>query len=286
MTQLRTAIAPLALCAALGLSGCTTWLTGSPELRRTGSSSSLVEYLYPDGEIPPPAPDVLPALELPLRVGIGFVPERGLSPLKPADKHALLEDVADAFRARPYVSSIEAIPDQYLAGTSGVTGLRQLASLLGVDVVALVSYDQLTLTGERESALLYWTIVGTAVVKGNTSEVQTMIDTAVFDPTTATLLFRAPGSHSQQRNATLFKAAHENAALRSESLAAANTEMIANLDAELGRFEQRVKDGEAARVEWRSGYGGGGAAGPALLLGLCLTLLAAQRERRANAQSA
>ena len=58
---------------ALLLSGCSTlwdWSGG----HRNGTSSSLVDYLYPDGEVPPDVQDTIPYLELPLRVGIAFVP--------------------------------------------------------------------------------------------------------------------------------------------------------------------------------------------------------------------
>ncbi|MEL7451370.1 MAG: rhombotarget lipoprotein [Pseudomonadota bacterium] len=272
-TSPRTALFPLAVLTVLVLAGCSTPWLGDRELLRSGSSSSLVDYLYPDGEIPPFFSDDLPYLELPLRVGIAFVPDRDNSGISAAEKERLLEQVAEAFRDRPYVRSIETISDHYLRSAPGFSGLRQLAALHDVDVVALVSYDQLTLSGDRDSAIFYWTIVGTAVVKGNTTEVQTMIDTAVFDPMTATLLFRAPGVHSQQRNSTLLDAPQTKRELRTESFAAANSDMVANLDAELVRFEERVKDGEEAYVAWKSVPGGGGSSGAVLLGALGLLLL-------------
>ena len=69
--------------------------------------------------------------------------------------------------------------------------------------MALVSYDQVANTSEKTSSLLYWTIVGAYVVKGNKNDVQTFVDTAVFDMATRKLLFRAPGvsDDPEQRDA-------------------------------------------------------------------------------------
>ncbi|MEO1245359.1 MAG: rhombotarget lipoprotein [Pseudomonadota bacterium] len=258
----------LTLLATLSLpflAGC-SFLLGSEERVRSGESSSLVDYLYPDGQIPPPAPEELPRLDLPLRVGIAFVPSAGRSDLSEAQKAALMQQVAEAFRDRPYVSSIETISEHYLRSAKGVLGMQQVAGLHGIDVMALVSYDQISFSSERDSALLYWTIVGTAFVKGNSNEVQTLIDTAVFDVSTARLLFRAPGIHSQQRNSTFFDNARELRELRSVGFAVANEDMIVNLEHELGEFEEQAKAGETATVAWRDGSGGGGSSGAIFLL--------------------
>ncbi len=268
--------------------GCSTFL-GSGNTTRTGQSSSLVDYLYPNGEIPAEPDATLPVLDLPLRVGIAFVPSRGpsgypgRSGFSASEKELLLERVAEAFRDREYVSSIETIPEQYLKSARGVVGMQQVAAMHGIDVMALVSYDQLTFASERDSALLYWTVVGTALIKGNSNEVHTLIDTAVFDVESGKLLFRAPGVHSDQRNSTLFDRARDQRELQSESIAAANADMITNLDAELGSFEDRVRQGEeVAAVNWTNG--GGGSTGIIFLLfllaiGLCALSRKSPHER-------
>jgi rhombotail lipoprotein len=271
----------IALLALPILSGCMSLLQGNQEIMRSGTSSSLVDYLYPDGEIPPAVSETLPHLELPLRVGIAFVPSSRDHLLSGAQKAELLNEVASTFRERQYVSSIEAIPDQYLASSRGIIGMQQVAALYDIDVMALVSYDQVAFTGERDAALLYWTIVGTALVKGNTNEVRTMIDTAVFDVPTARLLFRAPGTDQEQRNATFIDAQREMRHLQTESFAGANRDMIVNLDAELGRFEERVKQGEVAQVSWSGGSGGGGSTGLSMLA-ILLAGLAWRRLRPAS----
>ena len=75
-------IIKILLPVPLLLAGCTSlWQatmgglseTSSGAMRR-GVSSSLVEYLYPSGEEPPPFNDSVPQLNIPLRVGLAFVP--------------------------------------------------------------------------------------------------------------------------------------------------------------------------------------------------------------------
>ncbi len=271
------------LIAALMLalsSGCSSiWLGAGYEKTREGASSSLVDYLYPDGEIPPAVDGNLPYLSLPVRVGIAFIPSRNREDITAAEKQELMEQVADAFRDRDYVQSIEAIPETYMRSARGVQGMQQVAALYGVDIMALVSYDQISFSGERDSALLYWTIVGALVVKGNTNEVQTMIDTAVFDVATTKLLFRAPGTHNQQRNVTLMEKSRDLRKLRSAGFVAANDDMILNLDKELEGFRAAIESGERAQVEWRAGSGGGAMTLPMLSL-LILLVLARNARRR------
>ncbi len=261
------------------LTGCTSlWMGAGYETRREGASSSLVDYLYPDGQVPP-ADWQMPYLSLPVRVGIAFVPTPGEQDLTANEKQDLLLRVSQNFVDRDFVQSIATIPDHYMRSTSGVTGMRQVASLYGVDVMALVSYDQVSFSSERDSALLYWTIVGALVVKGNSNEVQTMIDTAVFDVATGNLLFRAPGLHRDQANATLMDNETSLRQLRSAGFVSATDHMIVNLDGELNTFREAVQAGQAARVEWRQGSGGmGGASWP--FVALLFLVLLARRFRR------
>jgi rhombotail lipoprotein len=261
----------IASCASL-------WHGGGYEKTRQGASSSLVDYLYPEGEVPPPVDENLPILQPPLRVGIAFVPSQNPTDLSAAEKEQLLEHVADAFRDRDYVKSIDVIPDTYMRSSRGIHGMQQVAALYGEDVMALVSYDQLSFSGEKGSALLYWTIIGAVTVKGNTNEVQTMIDTAVFDVPTAKLLFRAPGMHTGQGTSTFVSSERDLRELRSAGFVAAADDMIGNLDAELEKFREATKGGERAQVQWKQGSGGGGG-GFALPLLLLLSVAGTGRRR-------
>ena len=108
-------------------------------------------------------------LSIPLKVGIAFVPEqsssaRGVSlwtgarrgaTLAETTKAQLLERVAEHFRNIKFVSDIEVIPSAYLTPRGGFTNLDQIRTMYGVDVIALVSYDQVQFTDEGMLSLTY-----------------------------------------------------------------------------------------------------------------------------------
>lgn len=241
------------------LSACSSLWNFSGETR-TGVSSSLVDYLYPDGQVPPDVEDSIPHLELPLGVGIAFVPSPAYaSPISEASKIELLEEVKAKFVDRDFIGRIEVIPDTYLRSSKGVAGMQQVARLYGVDIMALVSYDQVAVSEDNPSSFLYWTIVGSYVIKATSNEVQTFVDTAVFDVGSGRMLIRAPGVDRMSQRSTLIEAGEAVRKTREASFAAAMEQMTVNLDAELGRFTERVKqDPQVAQVEWKPGSGGGG----------------------------
>src|SRR5688572_6115741 len=79
MTIRNSALPRLAsmLLLAMSLSGCTALdrLTCTPNCgAQTRASSSLVDFLYPEGASPPAA-NSIPELRVPLRVGLAFLPE-------------------------------------------------------------------------------------------------------------------------------------------------------------------------------------------------------------------
>jgi len=239
------------------LAGCSAmWGWGDT---RTGVSSSLVDYLYPDGEVPPDLQDRIPHLKLPLRVGIAFVPAQSATgTISEATKMQLLDEVKASFADREYISHIEVIPETYLRSSKGISGMQQVARLYGADVMALVSYDQVAVSEDKPSGFLYWTIVGAYVVKGTSNEVQTFVDTAVFDVGTSKLLFRAPGSDTLSDRSTLAGSPEALRKGRDASFGKAMQVMTANLETELGNFEQRIQeDPGVASTEWKPGYGGG-----------------------------
>lgn len=268
----------LTILVVLLIAGCSSlWNLGES---RSGVSSSLVDYLYPAGEIPPDINASIPHLKLPLRVGIAFVPgQSGRSAISEATKMQLLENVKLAFKDREYIEHIEVIPDTYLRSSKGISGMQQVARLHGVDVMALVSYDQVAVSEDNPSSFLYWTIVGSYVIKATSNEVQTFVDTAVFDAATARLLFRAPGANQSTDRSTLIESDEVIRKTKDASFAEAMASMTENLAIELDKFKERIKENpEVAKTEWKPGHGGG-ATEFWFLLGL--TGLLACRARRA-----
>jgi rhombotail lipoprotein len=261
------------------LSSCTSfWQLGSEGTTRSGVSSSLVDYLYPEGEEPPAQPTAIPNLNLPLRVGIAFVPPQyGTSTgISAALKANLLNKVKAEFVERAYIDHIEIIPDNYLRSSQGFTGLQQVARLYGVDVMALVSYDQVAMSEDNKASILYWTIVGAYLIEGTENEVQTFVDTAVFDVTSKKLLFRAPGTDRQESKSTAIESIEAVRTGREGGFTAAMEDMTGNLVVALDDFEARLEeDPELAQVNWDEDAGGGGSAVYLALLLLAATLLPA-----------
>ena len=158
---------------SLSLSGCEAWSAARcyPNCRSEArASSSLVSFLYPSGD-EPPAENAIPQLKLPVRVGLAFLPTKagpaavGLEALR---REALLERIRQRFADRKFVKDIVIVPDYYLASSRGFEGLQGVQRLYNVDVMALVSFDQVSYSDDNKWSLGYLTIVGAYVLKGVT----------------------------------------------------------------------------------------------------------------------
>ena len=272
--------------AALLAGGC--FSTGGRGPRKTERSSSVVAYLYPDQSNPRP-PTSAPGRRLPPRVRIAFVPtgtgNRGYyadTGVSEQQKSLLLERVAAEFRGRDYIQSIEIVPSTYLRAGGGFDNLNQVRSLLGVDVIALVAYDQVQFTNTNFLSLSYWTIVGAYIFQGNKNDTQTLMEAAVYDIPSRHLLFRAPGASRVEAGAA---AVYVQQRLRADSAAGfdtATTELIANLKLQLEAFRERAKNSPGeVKFEHKPGYKGGGSFGAlsAGALGLLFLVRALVRRR-------
>jgi len=272
--------------AALLLSGCTALealMGGSQGSRQSHNSSSLVEFLYPDGRIPP-TENQIPELRVPLRVGLAFLPTQDGAGPTAAQRDELLERIRQRFADRKFVTEIVMIPDYYLRNSRGFEGLQGVQRLYSIDVMALVSYDQVQHRDDNDWSLGYLTIVGAYVLKGSHHDVATLVDLAVIDPVTQSLILRAGGTDSRNRNTTLVDQEREARESSAASFANATTQMIDNFDMALTKFEADVRAGKAnIRVAKRESggvrTGGGGGFGPSAL-GVLLILLAARRSHR------
>jgi rhombotail lipoprotein len=270
---------------SLGLGGCADLACFSSCQRHAQNSTSLVEFLYPNGA-PPPAQDAQPQLHLPLRVGLAFLPSNGEPRIGPdaAQKEALLQEIRKRFVSRKFIAEIVLIPDYYLQGKRGFEGLEGVQRLYGIDLMALVSYDQVAHEDDNRWSLGYMTIVGAYVLKGTRHDVSTLVDLAVVDPATHSLVLRAGGFDTRHGTVTLVD---ENRRLRgtaTEAFAAATQQMIDHFDGALTAFEAEVRDGKAnVRVVSNHGKptGGGGGLGAidwlALLFLVPIAVAAAKR---------
>lgn len=263
----------LASAAMLAITaGCATF---TPHENR--HSSSLVSFLYPDGQLPPPG-QAVPELHLPLRVGLAFLPSAPGSGGALAESHKaeLLEHIRQHFVDRKFVSEIAIIPDYYLAAGGGYGGLESLKRLYTFDVLALVSYDQVTNIEANRKSLSYLTILGAFVINGNEHDTATLVDLAVVDPATRSLIVRAGGTDTRRDSSALVKVSEDVRRESEASFDAAAERMLGNFDSALTAFEKSVQEGKASvRVVDRRA-GGGGMLDATTLAGL-LALLAARR---------
>jgi rhombotail lipoprotein len=259
----------------------------------TQSSSSLVGFLYPAG-VRPPADNSIPALKLPVRVGLAFLPSRGGTPagLEAGRRDALLNRIRQRFESRKFVSQIVTIPDYYLAGNRGFEGLQGVQRLYNVDVLALVSYDQVNYRDDNSWSLGYLTIVGAYLVKGTRHDVATLMDLAVIDPASRSILLRAGGTDQRHGTTTLVSESRETRESRTEGFDRATDQLIDHFDTALTQFEADVREGKAhVNVTDREGRAVSGGGGGSLdwislaALGFVLASVLARRGRFRNLNS-
>lgn len=235
-------------------------------------SSSVVSYLYPDKNEHIDVASV-PRLELPLRVGVAFVPDgsHGRGSLTERDKLELQTAAASHFEALDYVRSIELIPSSYLRTEGSFSNLEQIRGMFGVDVIALLSYDQTQFTDEGLASISYWTLIGAYLVRGEKNDTHTLMDAAVYDIQSRKLLFRAPGVSHIKSNAT---PVNQSEQLRADSIQGfhdASADLVTNLNQQLALFQDRLKEApDDYQVVHKPGYTGSGSSDAALLLLLML----------------
>jgi rhombotail lipoprotein len=250
----------------MAMAGCASFREGS----QAHHKSSVVEYLYPKKEIV--VEPTIPRLSLPLRVGVAFVPDSGDSKLSEKDKMDLMTRISAEFRKLTFIKSIELIPSPYLTAGGGFTNLDQIRTMYGIDVIALLAYDQVRHTDAGLLSLTYWTIVGAYIVQGEKNDTSTMMDATVYDIASRKMLFRAPGTSQIKGSATLVNLSEQLRIDSLEGFRVASENLIVNLQDQLKLFQAKIKETpEDYVVEHKPGYTGGGSMGAcfaALLLGL------------------
>jgi rhombotail lipoprotein len=287
MKTFKPILATAALIA-VAFCGCETF-----SQRSHHRATSVMKFLYPHNTERVES-TATPVLSLPLRVGIAFVPleqsttERGFGGLPASDatvneaqKIALMKEVSKHFERYPFVKSIEFIPSAYLTPGGSFANLEQLRTMFGVDVIALLSYDQVQFTDENLFSLSYWTIVGIYTIQGERNDTHTMLDAVVYDIPSRKMLFRAPGISHIKGGATpvdLSKKLREDS---QKGFTMAASDLTTNLDFQLNEFKDRIrKSPDEIKVVAKPGYAGAAAMEPwevVLLCGLTLAGLTVPR---------
>ena len=254
----------LATAGTLLLAGCTSlWRQNRHQ------SSSVVQFLYPGKDQPFIQPSI-PTLRLPLRVGVAFVPSANAQgnyrtldgSFSEAQKTGLMREVAAQFKALPFVQSIELVPTTYLRPGGSFENLDQLRAIMGVDVIALISYDQAQSSGDTGWSFAYWTIVGAYVVPAQKNATHTLMEAVVYDIPSRSLLFRAPGVSTIKGHATLISNETDLRTNSTQGYTVASQDLTLNLQRELDAFKIRAKEEpESIKIEHKPGYSGAGIIG-------------------------
>ena len=199
--------------------------------------SSLTAYLGGKATAPPTAGAV--DLRLPLRLGIAFVPAEATTnkgdmalkntagPTSPDQEQELHRKVAGVFEKKPWAQSFKIIPSLYLSAGGGFEDLDQVSRSFGVDVIALVSVDQIQFSSPRWYSWTYWTVLGAYMIRGDKNDTATLADAAVYHVPSRTFLFRAGGMGTVKGSSTW--------AGREDSFRQQSRESVALAMADLGR---------------------------------------------------
>ena len=237
--------------------------------RHSRYTSSAVDYLYPNSNVV--EQPSIPRLSLPLRVGVAFVPESFGGPiqykLSRRDKMSLMKRISSEFKSMQFVKDIELIPTDYLTRGGGFTNLDQIRTMYNIDVIALLSYDQIQHTDEGMLSFSYLTIIGAYVIRGEKNDTNTMVDAVVYDIASRKMLFRAPGTSHINGSSTPVNLSEQ---LRKDSMEGFNKaadDLVVNLKEELDSFKEKVKEApQAYHIAHKPGYTGGGSLGGAYAL--------------------
>jgi rhombotail lipoprotein len=265
-----------------------------PPTRRTNSA---LDFLYPQGiTTAQPAKEVV--LQMPLRVGLAFAPNRSRQPdpITEEQKQKLLSEVADAFREHKAIGHLEVIPTTYLQPAGSFANLDKIRAALGLDLMVLISYDQAQFTESTRASWTYLTVVGPLLIEGEKNDTRTVMDAVVYDISSRALLFRAAGESSVGGRSNPFNVQKKRRTLAAAGFEKATGSLIGNLKTALARFEEQAKTGtvqgpgtpaiamynaQGERIGGsQGGQGGGGALGAAELLAAALLGLALLLERR------
>jgi len=243
----------LFVLAALLLGACAST---QPD-KRQRQAASLIEFLYPGKEAATPvAVANIAEIKVPFRVGLAFVPDNAEPRFRitEAERIDLLASVRQGFQRYPFVASIEAIPSSYLQHGGGFEGLDRVASLLSLDCIVLLSYDQMQFADLTGWSWLYWTGIGAYTVSADRYDVLTSVEAAVFDVRSRKLLMRAGGTSQVRGEATMVGFGEKAREARSNGFRDALQKLIPNLHAEVKAFRERAPGDHSIRLDLPPGY--------------------------------
>ena len=238
------------LLAAL-LSGCASMIENNQR-----QVASVLSYLFPGEEDVPEISDKIAEIKVPFRIGVAFVPD-STSPgfrLPESDRIKLAGLVRDSFSSYPFVRDIVAVPSVYLKSGGGFTNLERISALLNLDVIVLVSFDQVQNAGASGWSFLYWTGIGAYIINGDQYDILTSVETTVFEIKSRRLLMRAGGMSNIKGTATMVGFSERAREARTQGFDKAVQEMIDELHSEVKTFRKHAKNDPMIKLLLPEGY--------------------------------
>lgn len=240
--------------ASLLATGCAVPVT-------TNRKSSLVDYLATQEGAE--AQNQKASLQLPLKVGVAFVPpggtrntDKGFGTAADAgvfialdQEHRLAGIIREKFASKPWVLDLKIIPSTYLTAGGGFQDMEKVSRLNRVDILILVSLNQVQFTDPKWYSWTYWTLVGAYTVKGDKNDTSTYVDAAVFHVPSRIMLFRTEGISTLKGSATW---AQREAKLRErsmEGLTLATEALCKHLDDSVETFKREVAEGKRPDIQ-------------------------------------
>ena len=251
------------LFVILSVSGCSTIksMLGMNYSNQQRSQSSVVEFLYPNKRgnivVQPKVPD----LNVPLRVGIAFVPEACGTfyrhDLNEELKNSLLKRVSARFEEKGFIEAVKVIPSTYLRRKGSFNNLRDIKRQFNVDIMVLLSYDQVQYTEQTALSLVYyWTVVGRYVFEGEKNDTVTLINSAVYDIDSEELLFSSSGDSKVNSSAASAFISEELRLNSQKGFDHGIDDLIENIDKDLVVFKNKIKANTVAvNVHYRGAIG-------------------------------
>ena len=270
-------------------------------LPKTKVVNSALDFLYPQG-FSAAMPGRQVVLKLPIRVGLAFAPSRvdHFDPITEQQKQRLLARVAAAFKEHEAIGHLEVVPSTYFQPGGSFSNLDQIRSMLGLDLIVLLSYNQDQVTESTRASWTYLTVVGPFLIEGEKNDTRTVMDAVVYDINSRVLLFRAAGQSTVKGHSSPLNERRKRRLFASEGFDKATSDLIASLNTALEEFERQARtgtvqgpgtpriamyDAKGEQITATSGGGGGGGGGGALgvpeliavaLLGLSLLVRRAE----------
>lgn len=226
----------IALIACLSLTACAC---GS-NIRTVQRQNNLSTYLY-SGKEPLAEIQQKKPLSLPAKVGITFVPTSGNNLSIPeTTKKQVMESVRlELAKHKKCIAVAHSIPSSYLQPQGGIAELERIAGQFDVDVIVLLSANQLQ-KYERNplAAFMDVTIVGSYMIPGTTVDTSTLLEATVIHMPSRALVFRTEGSDETHSRATQFGSSGTALNDSVASIEDASKNLVASIGKSLSKFEK------------------------------------------------